>query len=156
MAAPDWQAIEGEYLAGKKSVNAIAAEYGIPESTLRHRAKKSGWARDPAATQREKVKSHFAGVANDVANPAIRNVEESSRRAIDLNELALGNAELALRRIRADLSDDERDIASADLKRLSESNAINLATVRTVLTLDDPQQTPIILEVPERGYEPLR
>ena len=155
MAAPDWLAIEGEYRAGEKSVRAIAAEHGIDEGTIRSRAKKGHWTRDPAGTQREKVKAHFAGIPQTIPQCEVRNTDESTTRAIDINELALGNAELVLRRIRAELSDEERDIASADLKRLSESNAINLATARTVLSLDDPQQNPIILEVPERGYEPL-
>jgi len=158
-AAVDWLAIEGEYLAGKKSVRAIAAEYGVSDKAIRNHAKSGGWSRDPAGQLREKVKAHFAGSpqSSPQSSPQceVRTFEESSRRAIDLNELALGNAEMVLRRIRAALSDEERVIPSADLKRLSEANAMNLATVRTVLTLDDPQQQPIILEVPERGYEPL-
>lgn len=158
MAAIDWPAIEGEYRAGKKSVNSIAKEYGTSESTIRSRAKKHGWTRNPAETQREKVKAYFAGVANSVANSAVREIEAAAAvaaaaaRAIALEELVLGNAERILCRIRAEL-EDERVLSSADLKRLSESNALNLATVRTVLTLDDPQEKPLVLEVPERGRE---
>lgn len=137
MAAPDWLAIEGEYRAGKKSVNSIAKAHGTSESTIRSRAKKHGWARDPAETQREKVKAHFAGVANNVANSAVREIEASAARAIALEELALENAELALRQINAAFSQDVI-LDSGDIKRLSESNLINLNTIRTIFTLNDP------------------
>lgn len=152
MAAIDWPAIEGEYRAGKKSVRAIAEEYGITEGAIRARAKKGGWSRDPAGQQREKVKAHFAGVTQFVTHDAVRKIEDAAARAIALEELVLGNAERILYRIRAEL-EDERVLSSADLKRLSESNALNLATVRTVLALDDPQEKPLVLEVPERGRE---
>lgn len=152
MAARDWSAIEDEYRAGKKSVRAIAEEYGVIEGTIRARAKKGGWARDPAGQQREKVKAYFSGVTRFVTHDAVRNIEAAAARAIALEELVLGNAERILVRIRAEL-EDERVLSSADLKRLSESNALNLATVRTVLTLNDPQDKPLVLEVPERGRE---
>lgn len=139
MAAPDWLAIEGEYRVGKKSVNSIAKEYGIAEGTIRARAKKGGWARDPAGQQREKVKAHFAGVTKDVAKDVARKIEDAADRAIALEELALDNAELALQRVNAALQpDQEQD--SADLKRLSETNQINLAVIRTIFTLNDPNQ----------------
>jgi len=134
---PDWLAIEGEYRAGKKSVNSIAKEYGVTEGTIRARAKKGGWARDPAGQQREKVKAHFSGVTKDVTNDAVRKIEAAADRAIALEELALSNAELALWRVNAALQpDQEQD--SGDLKRLSETNQINLAVIRTIFTLNDP------------------
>lgn len=143
MAAPDWQAIEIEYRQGKKSGRALAEEYGISEKAIRNHAKKEGWARDPAGAQRERVKAHFAGSPQSSPQCGVRTTEESTTRAIDIEELALGNAELVLSRIRADLEDKERAIASADLKRLSEANALNLATARTILELDDRQQNPL-------------
>ena len=133
----DWLAIEGEYRAGKKSVNSIAKEHGTSESTIRSRAKKHGWTRNPAEAQREKVKAHFAGVANSVANLTVREIEAAADRAIALEELALDNAELALRRVNAALQPDQKQ-DSGDLKRLSETNQINLAVIRTIFTLNDP------------------
>lgn len=136
---PDWIAIEGEYRAGKKSVRAIAEEYGVTEGTIRARAKKAGWVRDPAGQQREKVKAHFAGVTQSVTHDALRKIEAATTHAIALEELALSNAELALHRVNAALQpDQEQD--SADLKRLSETNQINLTVIRTIFTLNDPNQ----------------
>lgn len=137
MTAPDWLAIEGDYRAGKKSVNSIAKEHGITEGTIRARAKKGGWARDPAGQQREKVKAHFAGVTKNVTSDATRKIEESASRAIGLEELALNNAELALQRVN-DALQPGQDLNSADLKRLSETNQINLAVIRTIFALNDP------------------
>lgn len=139
MAAPDWLAIEGEYRAGKKSVNALAKEYGVSEGGIRKHAKKEGWLRDPAAAQREKVKAHFAGGTNTGTNPTLRTLEAAADRAIAFEDLALQNAELALTRIYDALS-AEGAMESADLKRLSESNKINLDVGRTIFTLNDPVQ----------------
>lgn len=137
MAAPDWLAIEGEYRSGKKSVRAIAEEYGVTEGTIRARAKKGGWARDPAGQQREKVKAHFAGVTQSVTHDAVRKIEAAAERAIALEELALENAELALQRVNDALQPDQA-LDSGDLKRLSETNKINLDVIRAIFTLNDP------------------
>lgn len=135
----DWLAIEGEYRAGKKPVNALAKEHGITEGTIRARAKKNGWARDPAGQQREKVKAHFSGITNGVTNDVLRKIDAATERAIDFEELALTNAELALARINAAMQSDG-DMDSADLKRLSEANKINLEVGRTIFTLNDPDR----------------
>ncbi len=137
MDAIDWLAIEGAYRAGQKSVLSIARDHGTSESTIRSRAKKHGWTRDPAGQQREKVKAHFAGVANGVANTTIREIEDAANRAIALEELALTNAELALQRVNEALQPGQ-DIDSGDLKRLSETNKINLDVIRAIFTLNDP------------------
>lgn len=146
---PNWLAIEGMYCAGQKPVNAIAKEHGVSEGAIRARAKKKGWVRDPATTQREKVKAHFAGitnggtngVTNGVTNDAIRKIEESAQRAIAIEELALANVELALARINNDLF-SVSNLDSADLKRLSEANKINLDTARTIFNLNEPSGRP--------------
>lgn len=139
----DWLAIEGAYRAGQKSVRSIAEEHGITEGTIRARVKKLGWTRNPAEAQREKVKAHFAGVTQSVTQDVLRKIESASARAIALEELALANAELALQRVNDALQPD-RSLDSGDLKRLSETNLINLNTIRTIFTLNDPTQRPAV------------
>ncbi len=143
MTTVDWLAIEGEYRAGQKPLRLIAEDHGIVEGTIRARAKKNGWTRDPARQQREKVKAHFAGVTQNVTQDVLRKITAAADRAIQLEELALQNAELALRHVHLSLSREEL-IDSADLKRLSETNKINLDVVRTIFTLNDPAQRPAV------------
>lgn len=69
----------------------------------------------------------------------MRTIEAAADRAIALEELALQNAELALRHVHLSLSREEL-IDAADLKRLSETNKINLDVIRTIFTLNDPNQ----------------
>ena len=139
MVTVDWLAIEGEYRAGKKSVRAIAAEYDVSDKAIRNHAKKYGWERDPAGQQRERVKAHFAGSPQSSPQCGVRTIEAAADRAIALEELALQNAELALRHVHLSLSREEL-IDAADLKRLSETNKINLDVIRTIFTLNDPNQ----------------
>ncbi|PHI29496.1 hypothetical protein [Budvicia aquatica] len=40
----DWGAIEHEYRAGKLSIRAIAAKYGVSDTAIGKKAKKLGWA----------------------------------------------------------------------------------------------------------------
>ena len=141
--AVDWLAIEGEYRAGQKTPRAIGAEYGVPESTIRFRAKKNGWMRDPASTKRERVKAHFSGVAQDATQATMRNIEQATGQAVYLENLALENAEKALLRIR-DAFDNKENMDSGDIKRLSEANRINLDTVRQILNLNDPVDRPAV------------
>lgn len=84
----DWQAIQAEYMAGGKSVNALAHEYKVPEATIRHRAKKGGWIKGAPQKKRQLVAAHMAGVANCVLRNAIRNVEDAA--AQDINDLERG------------------------------------------------------------------
>jgi hypothetical protein len=141
-AKADWVAIERVYCAGQKpSVNAIAKEYGVSEGAIRKRAKKEGWVRDPAGTQRELVKAHFSGSTNSGTNFVPGSIKESAHRAIAIEERALANAELVLDRIHAAL-DSESRLDSADLKRLSEANKINLDTARTIFNLNEPGGRP--------------
>ncbi len=53
----DWEAIEAEFSAGAKSVNAIAKDHGISETAIRKRAKRDGWQRDLSKSVRSAVKS---------------------------------------------------------------------------------------------------
>jgi hypothetical protein len=54
--ATKWNVVEAEYRAGIKSLRTIAAEHDISEGAIRKRAKKEEWARDLAASIKEKVR----------------------------------------------------------------------------------------------------
>lgn len=53
----DWTAIEAEYRAGMEPVRAIARRHGVGESSIRARAKASGWTGERGATPRQTRKA---------------------------------------------------------------------------------------------------
>ncbi len=131
----DWVAIETEYRAGQRSVNAIAREHGISEGAIRKRAKKLGWVRDAAKTVRESVKAHLAG-ANAGTSTALRTaIEHATQSGIADMESGLGNARRVLGRVAEML---EEVTKPADLKVLNDANAGAIDTIRKIRQLDEP------------------
>lgn len=51
----DWEAIEGHYRVGVRSVRDIAGEYGITHGAINKRAARDGWERDLAAKIKAKA-----------------------------------------------------------------------------------------------------
>ncbi|MDR2093013.1 MAG: hypothetical protein LBP58_06840 [Azoarcus sp.] len=131
----DWAAIEGEYLAGIDSVNAIANKHGIAEGTIRARAKKNGWSRDPAGTKRQIVAAAMAGVTSQITNDVIRNIEDAAAADIDDMNRALRIQRQCLVRLEAALQ------AVTDPKEIRIiANATNEAmeSIRGIRGLDAP------------------
>lgn len=130
------EAIELDYRAGVKSVNAIAKAYGIPEPTLRRLAKKSGWVRGAPEVKRRIVEDHFAGVTKGLTNDEVRqNQEEAAQadildmeRAVRINRHCLLNLEMA-----AEKSTDPKEI-----KIIVEATGAAVASIRKIRGLDAP------------------
>ncbi|MGM0988506.1 MAG: helix-turn-helix domain-containing protein [Pseudomonadota bacterium] len=83
----DWEAIERDYRAGQLSIRHLAAKHGIPESTVRSRAKAEGWQRDltdevRAATQAKLTRTLRSGVTHGEDDAEI--IEGASNEAADL------------------------------------------------------------------------
>lgn len=87
-SAPDWIGIQGEYIAGQRSLRDIASEHGITEGTIRHRAKLHGWVRNAPQTKRQIVAARMAGITQNVAQNVMRNIEEAA--AQDIGDLERG------------------------------------------------------------------
>ena len=51
----DWEAVEREYRAGRRSLRDIASEFGCAESAIRKRAGKEDWSRDISAKVKQKA-----------------------------------------------------------------------------------------------------
>ena len=131
----DWIAIEGAYRSGEKSLRDIAAEYGGSESTIRHRAKKNGWVRDPEKTKRQMVRAALSGdVAHVAAQSAMRNIETEASVDVEDMNLGLAVARACLRRLAiiVEQSEDAKEI-----KVIAESNKIAVETIRRIRGLDD-------------------
>lgn len=132
--APDWLAIEGEYRAGVKSVNAIAADHEISEGAIRKRAKKEGWGRDPSGTKRQIVKAAMAGGTNNGTNIALRTIEEAAaldiadmERGLRINRQCLINLETAA----------ESAVEPREIKVIVEATSSAIESIRKIRGLDD-------------------
>ncbi|QFT86566.1 helix-turn-helix, Psq domain [Halomonas sp. THAF12] len=53
MSKHDWEACQRDYRVGQLSIRHLAAKHGIPESTIRSKAKAEGWQRDLTEPVRE-------------------------------------------------------------------------------------------------------
>lgn len=72
-AAPDWEAIHGEYRAGQLSNVMLGKKYGVSEGAIRKKAKAEGWQKDLAGEVRAQVKEKL--VREEVRAPNARDKE---------------------------------------------------------------------------------
>ena len=135
----DWLAIEGEYRAGVKSVNSLAAEHGISEGAIRKRAKKEGWSRDPAGTKRQIVKAAMAGGTNSGTSIALRTIESAAEQDIADMERGLRIHRLCLIALETAA---ETVIEPKDAKTIVEAARAAIDSIRNIRGLNDtPAET---------------
>jgi len=82
----DWAACKMDYRAGQLSIRQLAAKHGIPESTVRSRAKAEGWQRDLSedvrqATRAKLSRSSRSEIAHDDEQQII---EQASSTAAEM------------------------------------------------------------------------
>ena len=138
----DWPALEIAYRAGAKSVRAIAEEHGVPEGTVRSRAKKQGWTRNPEGTKRELVRAAMSGANSNFTQPfthaAMReNIESEAEQDISDMRNGLAVARGCIEKLKAmvESADGPRDI-----KIIVEATKGAIETIRRIRGLDDPAQ----------------
>lgn len=131
----DWDSIEIDYLAGIKSIRAIASEFDCSEGAIRKKAKKEGWIRNPTKAKREQVKAKLAQGTQKCTQDDVRTKINNAinEDVIDMN-LGLANARAVLMKCAARIPelDDVRD-----LKAVSEANKLNVELIRRIRGLDD-------------------
>jgi hypothetical protein len=129
-------AIELDYRAAVKSLNAIAKLHGIPESSLRRIAKKHGWIRGASDIKRKMVEDHFAGVAKGVANDEVRqNQEDAATEDIRDMECGLRIHRLCLRALEAAAVTVTE---LKDVKVITEATTMVITSIRKIRGLDTP------------------
>jgi len=130
----DWIAVEGAYRAGTKSLRDIAAEFGTAPSTIKSRAKKNGWVQDATGTKRRIVADRLAGLAQQVAQNAMCEIESAADQDVaDMNNgLAVARACLRRLAIIVEQSEDAKEI-----KVIVEANKAAVETIRRIRGLDD-------------------
>ncbi|WP_168709041.1 helix-turn-helix domain-containing protein [Onishia niordana] len=85
MSKHDWEACLRDYRTGQLSVRHLAAKHGIPESTVRSKAKAEGWQRDLTESVREatRIKLSRSSSRSEIAQGDDDDViEEASDTAV--------------------------------------------------------------------------
>lgn len=143
MAEIDWLAIEGEYRGTDTPLRELASRYGTKESTIRARAKKHGWHRDPAGSKRALVDAALSGIArnaqgiaqNAMADEAEQDIADM-RLSLEVNRTILTKAKAM-----AQLIDEPQP-----LKVIAEATRIATDTIRRIRKLDEVTDTAITIE----------
>jgi hypothetical protein len=146
----DWNAIEIQYRANTKSVRRIADEHNISEGTIRKRAKKEGWLRDPEGVKRELVRAAMSGAGTQKGTQSGTQTDEEVRKAInteaeqDIADMRDG-LEVARRSIWKLKTLVEKAESPKDVKVIVEANKIAVETIRKIRGLDDQPtgETPV-------------
>lgn len=157
MAKPEinWADIRADWVSTDKSLRDLSSEYGVPEATIRHRAKKELWGPRNAPKQMQaRVNAALAGVAHPVAQCAT-STDEAMANAVDeaVQDMRLGAdvGRSILKRIQAWLQPDEEGNVSTwqpkDLKVLAEGARCALETIRRARNLDEPGKDAPLLEI---------
>lgn len=136
----DYDGAIAEYLGpNAPSLNAVAAKYGIPESSLRREVKLRGIVRGGASERKRRlVEGHFSGeVANELASAeAVQaGIEIEAARDIQDMDDALSVARGALKRLKS-LIDGLAD--PRELKAAIEAAARAVDVIRRIRGLDAP------------------
>jgi len=134
----DWIGIEGDYLAGQKSIRAIAEQYNSSESGIRKRAKQKGWVRDATGKKREMVKAALSGTSDSAQSGvqyAVRTIEEAAKQDVaDMhNGLEVARLCIAKLRIMTEVAGKPQEI-----KTIVDANKGAIETIRRIRGLDDP------------------
>lgn len=136
----DFGAAEIAFRAGGISMNALAAQFGIPEATLRRHAKKNGWIKGASETKRELVAEVLAGgtldegVTNEMTNDEVRQrqLDEATQDVADMNR----GLEVARKVMDKLLVMVDACSSTADVKRIIEANKAAVETIRKIRALD--------------------
>lgn len=88
-----WERIEAEYREGRIALREVSRKHGVPESTIRNRAKAAGWKRDLAPEIREKVKGNI--VRAMVEESGAKEPADKKKRVLTDEEIVEGAAKKA-------------------------------------------------------------
>lgn len=121
----DWDSIEIQYVAGARSLRAIASDFGITETAIRQRARKYGWVRNTASLKREMVNARLS--AGTSSPPETSQTSQTSQETSQESRLRI---EIE-REVLADIEDMERGL------RINRTILIKIE--RDLLPVEDPK-----------------
>lgn len=147
----DWDSIEIHYRAGARALTDIAAEFGTAESSIRKRAKKYGWTRNPEALKRERVSARLAEGARNGARLSAE-VDEAWAREVDQDVADMDRGLRVFRRILERLENEVETVRGfKELKVIAEAATVAVMGIRRIRGLDnesssDEGKTVVVIE----------
>ena len=135
-AGPDWIAIQGDYLAGQRTLRDIASQHGITEGAIRKRAKHGRWVRNAPQTKRAMVAAHMAGASG--GRRGTQNDVPSTQSVLDRIEDAAAD----------DIADLERGLRVQRHCLMALEQAAETAT--------DPREVKVIVEAAGNAVDSIR
>lgn len=158
--ASDWESVEREYRANVLSVRVIAKRHGIPESSIRKRAKQGNWQRDLSQQVNDAVRSKLLrqtdgdepAIIEAAANMVVTVIEThrkdigDGRKIVTMLFDQLNEAALNREAIADDIEDETREDKTAE-RRNRMKRAISLpAHAATMRDLAQALRHVVLLE----------
>ena len=135
MSPVNWIAVEGDFRAGTKSLRAMAAYHNTSVASIRRKAEKMGWIRDPTGTKRRIVADRLAGLSQDPAQCAMVQIEDAAAEDVsDMQQGLEGYRNILRAMVKASREVEE----PRDAKVIAEALDKAVTGIRTIRGLDDP------------------
>lgn len=138
----DWAGIEVEYRSGVRALRVIADTFGTNEATIRTRAKKHGWVRDPAGRKREIVSSAMAGSTHSTQDSTQTTTQDVMRGIESAAAEDIIDMERGIRISRSCLEKLETAVGTAkepkEIKVIVEATGMAIDSIRRIRGLDAP------------------
>ena len=116
----------------------IAAEFGTAESSIRKRAKRYGWTRNPGALKRERVNARLAEGAKNGARLGAE-VDEAWAREVDQDVADMDRGLRVFRKILERLEAEIDTVRGAKMmKVIAEAATVAVMGIRRIRGLDAP------------------
>jgi DNA-binding MurR/RpiR family transcriptional regulator len=150
--SPDWESLEAAYRAGAWPVRELARRFGVPEATIRYRAKRLGWIRTAAFRQaihtRLQAQLELPPPPDQTAEALLREAEE----ATNAFALALETARRIIRRL---YEAAEAEQSPQALRVIAEALDRSVSTLTRIHAFTQPEDNTIVIErSPERAEAP--
>jgi len=151
MSKYDWEAIERDYRAGHLSIRHLADKHGIPESTVRSKAKSLGWERDlteavRTATRAKLSRSSRTDLAHSDDARIVQAASDDAASIVEAHRQAIGKwrriaERLAQHLATMEVSDDNHDKYARSLNAGIDALMKVVKGERQAYQLDEEQET---------------
>ena len=151
MSKYDFEAIERDYRAGHLSIRHLSTKHGIPESTVRSKAKSLGWERDlsedvRAATRAKLSRGSRTEIAHSEDAHIIQSASEDAASIVEAHRRSIAHWRIIAERLAQhlatmEITDENHDKFSRSLNAGIDALMKTVKGERQAYSLDDGQAT---------------